>query len=374
MLKKFKVKGFTSFKEETVFDLSSPKSYAFLPECIKDGVVRSSVIHGCNGVGKSNLGLALFDIFDHLTDFRADRTLYRTYLNADLPEGQRFAEFEYSFNFEGVDVIYNYCKTSLSDFVYERLTIGGVEVISSDRRKDTAFVCTLPGTDSLRKTITDSSISVLKYIKSNTERDTSVENRVFDAMFAFVSKMLYFKCLDFKAYIAEPPKNNNFITDIIEADKVKEYESFLKACGIITNLRVEGEGNRRTIVNVYGTDSYPLDEVWSTGTHALSLFFCWLMRMKSGNVSFLFIDEFDAFYYYTLSRGIIKQLREITDLQFTVTTHNPATISTSLLRPDCYFIMDKAGIKPLSARTDRELREAHNLEKMFKADAFSSIS
>lgn len=78
MLKKFKVKGFTSFKDELTFDLSSPNAYAFHPECVNNGIVRSVVIHGKNGVGKSNLGLAIFDIFEQLTDFKVDDSLYRT--------------------------------------------------------------------------------------------------------------------------------------------------------------------------------------------------------------------------------------------------------------------------------------------------------
>lgn len=357
-----------------VFDLSSPHAYAFLPDCVRNGIVRAAVIHGKNGVGKSNLGLAIFDIFGQLTDFKIEEGLYRTYLNADLLEEDGVAEFEYTFGFDRTEVVYSYGKTSLHDFVYERLTIDGNEIISSNRRLDTTFVCKLPGTESLRNTVSDTSISVLKYIKSNTERDQTTENKAFDALFDFVGKMLYFKCLDYNAYIAEPPKNNNFLTDIIEAGKVKEFETFLKDCGIHCHLEVEGEGKRSMIVNRYGSKTLPLTEVWSTGTQSLSLFFSWTMRIQDGRVSFLFIDEFDAYYHFSISRTVIKRLREVLPMQFVVTTHNPATISTSLLRPDCYFIMDRAGLLPLSARTDRELREAHNLEKMYKADAFEKIS
>lgn len=369
MLTKFNVKGFMGFKNEISFNLSEPNSYAFLTECISEGVVRSAVIHGRNGVGKSNLGLAIFDIFSLLTDYKVEDGLYRAYLNADTEDG--IAEFEYSFRFDGVDVVYAYGKTSLTDIVYERLTIGGVETVVSDRCNNTAFECRLGGTETLKKTISDRKISALKYIKYNTERDDSAANKAFDALFDFVGRMLYFKCLDFKAYIAAPPENNDFILDIIKSDKVKEFEAFLHECGIDCHLEVEGEGDRRNIVNVYGIRKYPLSDVWSTGTNALSLFFCWTLRMNAGGVSFLFIDEFDAFYYYKLSRKVITALRGMTPMQFVVTTHNPATISTSILRPDCYFIMDKSGILPLSARTERELREAHNLEKMFKAGAFS---
>lgn len=370
MLKKFSVKGFTSFQDRVEFDLSSPNAYAFIPQCVYNGAVRAAVIHGKNGVGKSNLGLAIFDIFVQLTDFRIEEDLYRTYLNANLPEDERIAEFEYTFGFGDNELIYQYGKTSLHEIVYERLSINGNTVVDSDRRKGVNFSCSLSGAESLRKIVSDPSISVLKYIKTNTERDDHADNLAFDALFEFVGKMLYFKCLDFNAYIAESPKNNNFLTDIVEAGKVEEFQSFLHDCEIDCDLAVEGEGDRRIIVNRYGGRSYPLEEVWSTGTKALTLFFCWSIRMAAGNVSFLFIDEFDAFYHYILSRAVIRRLRDTPDIQFAVTTHNPATISTSLLRPDCYFIMDRSGLLPLSARTDRELREAHNLEKMYKAKAF----
>lgn len=372
MLKKFKVKGFTSFKDELTFDLSSPNAYAFHPECVRNGVIRASVVHGKNGIGKSNLGIAIFDIFDRLTDYKVDEKLYRTYLNAYLPDDDAMAEFEYTFGFEESEVIYSYGKTTLQNFVYERLVIDDMEIVNHDRRDGNVFTCLLPGTETLKKTLSDSSISVLKYIKANSERDDDKLNKAFDNLFCFVNKMLFFKSLNFNTYIAEPPKNEYAIADIIEADKVIEFEAFLRKCGIDCNLKVVGEGSHRTVVNVYGSKEIPFTDVCSTGTISLLLFFCWTLRMQESKVSFLFIDEFDAFYHYSLSRAVIKYLREITNVQFVVTTHNPATISTALLRPDCYFIMDKNGILPISARTERELREAHNLEKMYKADVFSS--
>ena len=370
MLKRFKVKGFTSFENEMMFDLSSPNSYAFHPECVREGTVRCAVIHGINGVGKSNLGLAIFDIFVQLTDFKVEEKLYRTYLNGNVSEVDGMAEFEYVFGFGESEVVYSYGKSSLRDFVYEKLSINGEIVIDSDRRIDNSFTCLLPGTESLKKQLSDTSISVLKYVKANTERESSPLNDAFDALFDYVGKMLYFKCLDFNAYIAEPPKNNNFLADIIEAGKIREYEAFLRDCGIDCHLRLEGEGSRQTIVNDYGSRSYPLVDVWSTGTDALTVFFCWSLRMNQRRVSFLFIDEFDAFYHFKLSRSVIRILRDTTDIQFAVTTHNPATITSSLLRPDCYFLMNREKILPLSQTTDRELREAHNLEKMYKSGAF----
>ena len=113
-----------------------------------------------------------------------------------------------------------------------------------------------------------------------------------------------------------------------------------------------------------------MTEIMSTGTSALTLFYCWYQRIRKNEVSFLFIDEFDAFYHHDLSKMIVETLKEI-GVQFILTTHNTSILSNDLLRPDCYFLMNKKKIKSLSNSTDKELREAHNIEKMYKAGAFN---
>ena len=95
-----------------------------------------------------------------------------------------------------------------------------------------------------------------------------------------------------------------------------------------------------------------------------------MQRLKEqSKVTFLFIDEFDAFYHHELSKLIVEELKKL-DIQFVLTTHNTSIMTNDLLRPDCYFIMNKQTIKPLSKSTTKELREAHNLEKMYKAGSF----
>ena len=67
---------------------------------------------------------------------------------------------------------------------------------------------------------------------------------------------------------------------------------------------------------------------------------------------------------------VVERLKE-TGVQFILTTHNTSIISNDLLRPDCYFLMNKTKINSLSKSTEKELREAHNIEKMYKAGAFN---
>ena len=97
MLCKFSVRGFKSFNDWFVFRSVDVKNYEFNPECIRDGVINKALIYGHNGVGKSNLGLAIFDIVLHTSDKFRQVQYYVNYLNA---ENQReMAEFSYSFKF-----------------------------------------------------------------------------------------------------------------------------------------------------------------------------------------------------------------------------------------------------------------------------------
>ena len=107
----------------------------------------------------------------------------------------------------------------------------------------------------------------------------------------------------------------------------------------------------------------------SSGAKNLQLFFYWSKQFQ--NVSFLFIDEFDAFYHNDPARNIVKYVSELNDIQIILTTHNSSLASNDLLRPDCYFMLDKGKLAAFVDITDRELREGHNIEKMLRNGEFS---
>jgi len=67
----------------------------------------------------------------------------------------------------------------------------------------------------------------------------------------------------------------------------------------------------------------------------------------------------------------VTRLKEI-DAQVILTTHNTSIMTNDLLRPDCYFLINEQGITSLKNRTEKELREAHNIEKMYKAGSFGA--
>lgn len=87
--------------------------------------------------------------------------------------------------------------------------------------------------------------------------------------------------------------------------------------------------------------------------------------------SFVFIDEFDAFYHFELSESVQKRLGKISGVQIFTTTHNTDLMSNDLLRPDCYFLLKDNKIKAISDPTEKELRQAHDLQKMYKLGTFN---
>ena len=92
--------------------------------------------------------------------------------------------------------------------------------------------------------------------------------------------------------------------------------------------------------------------------------------MKSA--SFVYLDEFDAFYHYEMSENVVRYIKQTCpNCQVVFTTHNTNLMSNHLLRPDCVCILSRAGtLTPLCDATPRELREGHNLEKMFISGEF----
>ena len=72
-----------------------------------------------------------------------------------------------------------------------------------------------------------------------------------------------------------------------------------------------------------------------------------------------------------ITKGIIYGINGCGNVQIFTTTHNTDLMSNDLLRPDCYFLLKDNSIKAISELTEKELRQAHNLQKMYKAGAFN---
>jgi len=369
MLTKFEVTNFRGFKEKLSFDLTDSRDYQFNPECVKDGVINKGIILGPNGSGKSNLGLAMLDLTQHLTDFN-ESVLYQSYLNAE--SGDNLAEFRYEFIFNDIPLVYEYGKFDKNMPMYERMKIDGQLVIEIDRRNnDSEVFIELDGAETLKRDgVRSSLISIVTYVSKNALLSTdSRVNIVFDLFIAFVKKMLYFRSLDGNRFVGFDVKGRSIENDIIERGNVKRFQEFLDRVGLNYNLEASDVGDDKELLIVFEDKKMPFYDLVSTGTKALSLFYFWLQRLKYNGVTFLFIDEFDAFYHFKLAKNIVEILKDL-PVQVFVTTHNTSLLNNDIFRPDSCFILDKNQIQPVFKLSDRELREAHSLEKMFRGNAF----
>ena len=121
MLKLFEVSGFKNFLSPIRIDFSDVKNYQFNENCICNNLLQKLIVYGKNASGKSNLGLALFDIVSHMTTNNVIPGLYSFYLNSESK--LEFAEFRYVFVFTPYQIDYLYRKNGNQDLVYERVIL-----------------------------------------------------------------------------------------------------------------------------------------------------------------------------------------------------------------------------------------------------------
>jgi len=375
MLKRFEVTNFKGFNEKFVLDLSRTKSYEFNNHCVSSDIVRFAQCYGPNGSGKSNLGLAILDIVTHLTDNHVNKRSYSNYLNAlsSLPT----ASFRYVFVFGEGEVIYEYSKSDRSTVVKESLYIDGELYIQLDREVDNAPIVRLLGTESLvLDDIKESKISIVKFVAKNSLLSKNKVNEKFLKFIDFVEHMLYFRSLQDTSFIGFKPVGEEILDFFAKNDLVSDFEKFLRDMGINYELTaIEDTDSEQSTIGVkFGNKVKRLPEIASTGTKALAVFYYWYKRITlEDRPSFIFIDEFDAFYHFKISETISNMLANAGGHQIMLTTHNTGLFSNEISRPDCNFVLADNSINPIYLLTKKELRNAHNIEKIYRAGGFDVV-
>lgn len=365
MLTFFSVENFMNFKEKIEWDLKKTCNYEFNENAIRNKTVSKGLIYGYNGSGKSNFVLAVFDIITHLTDNRKHTESYELYTN--LFNQMDYTTFCYKFDFDGHTVSYEYKKTSLESLVEEKLEIDDRVVISYDYITQRGKV-ELEGAQNLQLSALNPELSRVKAIKSSVILAINDVNRTYMAFMSFVERMLMFYTLDNRGYQGFRVSSENIPNGIVASGRLQEFQDLLHENNLFYELVAREVDNKMEIRCKFGDKEVNLFSIASTGTRSLALFFYWYIQMNE--TSFVIIDEFDAFYHYELAECIVKKLKEQNNCQIFLTTHNTDLLSNDLLRPDCYFEICENSIKALSDKTEKELRKAHNLQKMYKAGAF----
>lgn len=363
MLKLFEVSNFKNFEKKVSLNFADVRDYKFNMDCIANNLLNTVVVYGKNAIGKSNFGLALFDIVSHVTSKNVTPGLYEYYLNAN--QTTRFAEFRYVFQFGENEIDYRYRKNNDQKLLYEHVAIDSKLLMEYDYTLESGNLDALKALAPSLNWVFQDEGSILKYVINNTILDNEHPLR---QMMWFVSNMLWFRSLDENRYIGYKTKSNDYLDFIFEPKILKEFQGFLHQSGIDEKLIVKKDNDG--IKRLYFDTKTPLPffKVASSGTKALYTYFYWYKTAI--DVSFMYIDEFDAFYHYELSESIVLMLEKMNKFQKILTSHNTNLLSNRIMRPDCYFILTKDKLTSLANATERELREGHNLEKLYMSGEF----
>lgn len=372
MLKSLTVSNFKAFKEPVTIDFSTTGNYAFNTEAVKNGIVKTAVMYGKNASGKSSLGLAIFDIVGTLTDNYINLESYSNYENR-LSNGN-IVSFEFTFSFENKDITYSYKKTDLKYLLAEKLSIDSKTLIEYDRTKNKDKISvSLKGAENVNLNLNQLNFSILRYIKANVILAKNEENELFERMYDFVSNMLLFWSLDNRGFVGYTPiSGQSIIEKIVKENHFADLQKFFKEAGFEDELDHRIWNGAEQLMIKYGNDNeIDFNLAASSGMRSLLLVYYWLEDIADETKcpSFIFIDEFDAFYHFELSYFIIERLKSY-GCQVLLTTHNTSIFTNDLLRPDCYYICSKDKIVNAHNATLKELRYGHNLEKLYRGGTF----
>ena len=364
MLAKFSVKNFRGFNDRIELDLTRHSNYAFSTFAVKNGIIKNGIIYGPNGSGKTNFGLAIFDIVNHLTQKWKKGDYYMNFTYAGNQTLQ--VEFDYTFVFNGQTVEYRYSKDCHGLLRSEGMMVDGKQLFLREAGKFHVDTAAFPMDRAIQKNLADNAnhVSIVNFLLTSYPLAT---DHYLLQLQRFVNGMLWYRSLDIREFIGL--ENTVTLLDeyIIRHKLIDDFRRFLlNVSGQEFKFAAPNPGDK-ILFCIIDKKKIPFDLIASTGTQHLKLLYFWMNKMD--NATFVFIDEFDAFYHFKLSFEVCKRLFALPCQVFT-SSHNTYLMTNDLLRPDCNFILNENKIKPLCDCTDKELRFGHNIEKLFRGDTF----
>ena len=365
MLAKFYVRYFRGFKDSIGFDLTHHSNYEFNTYAIKDGIIKNGIVYGPNGSGKSNFSLAIFDIVNHLTQKWKKADYYDNFTFAGSHD--LLVEFEYTFFFSGKTVLYTYSKDYRGSIRNEALNVDGKQIFRRADDKVEIDAQAFPMNDEVRKSLAANAnnVSIVNFLLTSYPLPP---DHYLIQLQNFVNGMLWFRNLDVREFIGLETNVYQIHEYIIRNGLTEDFASFLKEVSAQDFKFDTPQKGDKALFCIIDGKRMSFSQIISTGTRSLELLYFWIKKMNEA--TFVFIDEFDAFYHFRLSFEVCKRLFYLPCQVFT-SSHNTYLMTNDLLRPDCNFILDKGEIKPLYECTDKELRFGHNIEKMFRGNAFT---
>lgn len=381
MLKCFKIRNYKNFKDTLVFDFGKVGGYKFNQECITHDVVGKGIIYGRNATGKTNLGNAILDIRRVVLGGAHFQRNY--FLNADSDE--ECASFYYEFMFGESQVTFQYEKKADGELTKEELSLDQTCVYVLDYKKQVFEHLNLEAIDADSIQI-EKYTNLLKHSTIDDEEETGTQvsfirfllnnaailpDSPIRKLESFVYGMGGLGVASQLRIIPSKMKNQLRYVDLCKQENLQEFQDFLNIMGIECNLMSMKMPDGSDDIYFAQKNPIPFAEAASSGTLSLTNMYIRFI-FPNRKASFIYMDEFDAFYHYGMAENLVKYFKEkYSDSQVILTTHNTNLMNNQLMRPDCLFILSGEGkLTSLCNATERELREGHNLEKLYIGGEF----
>lgn len=355
MLKKFTVSNYKNFKDEISLDFSKIGEYSFNADCLS-----MRLIYGRNATGKTNFGRALLDI----------KILLYGMQSSGLINEDGAAKFKYEFKFGNDEVVYKYSRFSNTELCDEELYINGEAIIKCDF-KNSKFdfqglsIISAETVNTNRYVNKDEMDNeyVLPFLRWLINNTAFSDDSVLIQLFEYVRKMDMITVGHDLLY-----SNRNFFENLKNPAYLHNFEDFLNLMGIECKLVLQELPDGQVELYFSQNKLVPFYSTASSGTLALTS----LYQKIVSNLSLIYLDDFAAFYHYEMAEKLICYFKDkYPECQFIMTSHNTNLMTNKIMRPDCLFILSSKGtLTALCDATERELREGHNLEKMYISGEF----
>lgn len=356
MLKKFTVSNYKNFKDEISLDFSKIGEYSFNMDSLS-----MRLIYGRNATGKTNFGRALLDIKILLYGmFRNDEN--SVLINADSQDTEKFI---YEFQFGSDEVTYKYSRFANTELCDEELYINGEAIFKFDFKNSKFDFQGL-------SIISAETVNTKRYLNKD-EMDNEyvlpflrwlINNTAFSDDSVLIQLSKYVRKMDMITVGHDLLySNRNFLENLKNPVYLHNFEDFLNLMGIECKLVLQELPDGQVELYFSQNKLVPFYSTASSGTLALTS----LYQKIVSNLSLIYLDDFAAFYHYEMAEKLICYFKDkYPECQFIMTSHNTNLMTNKIVRPDCLFILSSRGtLTALCDATERELREGHNLEKMY---------
>lgn len=338
MLIKFSVKNFKSF-DHIEFDLfSNEKS-------------NLTLIYGKTGVGKTNLHNAFFDILNNIGVSRnkevKNKTLNKNSSIQNFNSINKETEFSYIFKLDKSVIEYIYIKDINKNIIAEKIIKNRIVVLEENY------------------------LNIYCNGKSKVFENLSIENNEKEELLEiknYISQMLD-NNVSIPLHLKQQCNKNNFIT------LVKDIQLYINEFKFSHPIIIENDEFYFKI----NENKIPFSSIASKTENKLLDWLLFIFTIKNNpslNKSLIFIDDFDYSLTneFTTSRVIINELKKLNN-KIILITNNLELMNQDSLPIDSYYLLQKNShgettIKNLSKLTEKEIKLAHNVKKLYKAGIF----